>query len=311
VSTLPAYDRLYGAKRVLLLGAGGGYDVFGAVPLFAELRERGIHADFASVSFTALEALSGAVRHPAVDCLYRVDAACAVGTCYCPEAWLARWLGEAQSCPQPVWGLAKTGVRPLRRALSTLVADLGCDLVVLVDGGIDLILRGDETSLGTPSEDLATLGAAARLDVPFMATCIGFGTELREGIPHAQVLERIAELQRAGAFLGATSLVSTSLAGRAYRDALAFVRAGQADQRGTRIHDVIVRAMDGEFGGQVADEWVSPLASLRWFFDGPGLAASHLFLPHLETAETIWDVTNIIRACRKSMAVRPRTDIPI
>ena len=75
--------------------------------------------------------------------------------------------------------------------------------------------------------------------------------------------------------------------------------------------------MEGEFGavgqdgGTAADVWISPLAAIRWFFDVRGLASSHLFLEHLERTETIWDVTTVIRGCRKALDVRPRTAIPI
>jgi hypothetical protein len=182
---------------------------------------------------------------------------------------------------------------------------------VLADGGIDLTLRGDETSIGTPSEDLATLCAVRGLEVPSLAMCLGFGAELREGIAHAQVLERFAELQRTGGYLGAVSLSPSTDAGIAYRSALDFIASGQQDQRGSHIHHVIRGAMDGQFGGVTPDVWISPLAAIRWFFDARVLASSHLFLTHLEQTETIWDVTAVIRGCRKALDVRARTPIPI
>lgn len=308
---LPAYERLFAARRVLLLGAGGGYDVLGAVPLFSELRDRAREAHFASISFTALDALKGAEPDPLHPCLYRISGSAATEAAYCPEAWLSRWLEGTQQYKEPVWALSKVGVRPLRAALGALIERLNIDLLVLVDGGIDLALRGDETSIGTPAEDLATLCAAAGLNLPSMAMCIGFGAELREGIPHAQVLERFAELQRSGAYLGAVSLAPETAAGLAYREALAFIKAGQADQRGTHIQKVILAAMDGDFGGETPDVWVSPLAALRWFFDVRGMAAAHVFLSHLEKTETIWDVTAIVRGCRKALNARPRTSIPL
>lgn len=151
----------------------------------------------------------------------------------------------------------------------------------------------------------------AGLDVPSTAMCVGFGTELREGIPHAQVLERFAELQRLGAYLGAISLHASSPWGVAYREALAFVQAGQREQRGTHVHEVVSAAMDGRFGPDGPDVWISPLAAFCWFFDARGMAASHLFLQNLEGTESMWDVANVIRACRKALDVRDRTAIPI
>lgn len=177
MNDLPAYQRLFAAHRVLLLGAGGGYDVLGAVPLFVELRSRGIEAHLANISFTALQSLEGAEPDAVHACLYRISGSLATERCYCPEAWLARWLEEAQDYREPIWALAKVGVRPLLASLAALVRRLAVDLLVLVDGGIDLTLRGDETSIGTPSEDLATLCAAKDLDLPSMAMCIGFGAE--------------------------------------------------------------------------------------------------------------------------------------
>ena len=311
MSALPAHERLHAARKVLLVGAGGGYDVFGGVPLFVALRDRGIAVDFASVSFTALDSLSGARVDTEAPGLYSIDGSAAVETSYCPEAWLARWVEETQGHQRPLWGLKRCGVRPLRAALALLTRRLEIDLVVLIDGGVDLILRGDETSIGTPSEDLATLCAADGLGCPALAMCVGFGTELSEGIRHVQVLERIAELQRIGAFLGAMTLDRSTRAGQAYGAALDFVAAGQRDQRGSRIHGVIRAAMHGVFGSRAADDWVSPLATLCWFFDVRGLAASHLVLPTLEKTETIFDVTSIIRGCRKSIDVRPPANIPI
>ncbi len=293
------------------MGAGGGYDVLGAVPLFVQLRARGIEVHFASISFASLERLAGAVVDAQASCLFRVDGTAATTAAYCPEAWLSRWLEEAHGYGSPVWALRKVGVRPLRAALALLAERLALDMVVLVDGGIDLCLRGDETSIGTPAEDLVTLGAVAGLGVPALAMCVGFGSELREGIPHAQVLERIAELQRLGAFLGAETLHPGTTAGRAYQDALAFVLAGQAEQRGSHVHRVVAGAMRGEFGGATADVWISPLASLCWYFDVPPMAASHLFLKEIEDTETISDVTLLIRGIRKRLAIREPSAIPI
>jgi hypothetical protein len=57
------------------------------------------------------------------------------------------------------------GVRPLRAALAHLIQTVAADAVVQVDGGVDVILKGDETSVGTPAEDLppsVPLGADTR-----------------------------------------------------------------------------------------------------------------------------------------------------
>jgi len=308
---LPIAQKLRDSKRVLLMGAGGGYDILGAVPLFSALRAAGKTVHLAGVSFSPLARLQGCTAEREHPTLFAVEARAAVRDAYCPEAWLAKWALERHGSTEPVWGLAKTGVRPLRAALAHLVDRLGLDTVVLVDGGVDLILRGDETAIGTPAEDLASLRAVRGLPVESFVMCLGFGAEMREGIPHAQVLERIAEMERAGGYLGAISLSRSGAAGATYLDALAFVREGQADQRGTHIHHVVQSSMAGEFGGEEPDVWRSPLSAIAWFFSLRTVADSHAFAPRLDETESIWDVTVIIRACRQSLPIRDRTRIPL
>jgi hypothetical protein len=69
--------------------------------------------------------------------------------------------------------------------------------------------------------------------------------------------------------------------------------------------------MRGQFGATGPDTWVSPLASLCWFFSVPEVAGSHLFLKHLEQTETIWEVTARVRGCRSALAVREHSVIPL
>jgi hypothetical protein len=308
---LPAFERLRATRSVLLLGAGGGYDILGAVPLFVALRAQGKTVHLGGVSFTSLDALPGCRSDDAHACLFPVRGESAVSDRYCPEPWLARWL-SAGGHDQPIWALAKVGVRPLRAALADLVARLAADAVVLVDGGVDILLRGDETSIGTPAEDLASLCAVSGLDVPTrLIMCLGFGAEIRDGIPHAQVLERVADLQEKGGYLGAVSLHPRSGPGAAYLEALAFVGEGQRGQRGSHVQGTVRAAMLGQFGSTRSDTWVSALTALCWFFSVAEVARSHLFLSHLEPTETMWDVTARVRGCRSTMAVRERSSIPL
>jgi hypothetical protein len=167
------FDRVTFGKRVLLAGCGGGYDVLGAVPLWHALR-RDHEVHFASLSFSYLNGLD-ARQDAEVPNLYEVTERAATEKAYCPEAHLAKFVG------QPIWCFDKTGVRPLARAYRALVDRLGIDSIVLVDGGIDAVLRGDELSLGTPSEDLASLAAATMQGVPVTLACVGMTSELRDG----------------------------------------------------------------------------------------------------------------------------------
>jgi hypothetical protein len=299
------------ARRILVAGAGGGYDVLGAVPLLVDLERDGREVHLGSLSFTYLDGLPGARMIDDVGCLYDVTAAATSTTKYCPEAWLAAFLTERTGRTRSIWSFPKVGVRPLARAYAWLVRELAIDLIVLVDGGIDAILRGDETSLGTPSEDLTSVAAVHALGVPARIACLGLGAELRDGIPHEQAFARIAELTRAGGFLGAEAVVATTPRGALYRDAVTHVFAHQEGIKQSHVHKVVVAAMTGEYGTVAPHVWLSPLLAIHWWFELATVARTHLFLDQLADTESIWDVAARIEAIRRDVAIAPRTAIPI
>ncbi len=305
-------EHLGGARRVLLAGCGGGYDVLGAVPLAVELRAAGVAVDFANLSFSYLNALD-ARQDPDYPNLYEVTAAAASERVYCPEAWLAKWLdAEHPGEPHVVWSFDKTGVRPLARAYQALVERRGIDAIVLIDGGIDAILKGDEISLGTPAEDLVSLAAVTELpELPVAIACVGLSAELRDGIAHAQVFERMAELARANAYLGAAALVPKTPACDAYVRAVEYVFAGQMHQKRSHVHSVITRSLAGEFGTPAPHVWLSPLASMFWMFDAREVARTHCFLDFLRPTESIGEITLRVEGMRKGIAIRDRTTIPL
>lgn len=299
------------ARTILLAGCGGGYDVVGAIPLLHQLRGR-VRVELASLSFSYLNGLDAA-QDPTHPNLYEVTAKAATERAYCPEAWLARWLdAEYGGGAHRVWSFDKTGVRPLARAYAALIERLEIDAIVLIDGGIDAVLRGDETSLGTPSEDLVSLAAAtANPSVPVVLACVGLSAELRDGIQHAQVFERFAELARAHAYLGAEALIPRTPACDAYVRAVEYVFTGQMQQKKSHVHSVITRSLAGEFGGVAPHVWLSPLTSMFWYFDALEVARSHKFLAELRDTDSIWEVAARIEGIRKSLEVKPRTPIPL
>lgn len=183
LTTPPLFAALAGARRVLIAGAGGGFDVFAGLPLAVALWDQGVEVHLANLSFTPLELVDldcWAAPHVA---LIRPET---VGPDdYFPERVLARWLA-AQDLPSDVYAFPKVGVQPIRAAYRHLVDRLGLDAIVLVDGGTDILMRGDEAGLGTPVEDITSLAAVAALDVPVkLVTCLGFGIDSYHGVVDA------------------------------------------------------------------------------------------------------------------------------
>jgi len=235
---------------------------------------------------------------------------------YFPERTLACWL-EMQGHSPIVYAFEKVGVRPLREAYRTLCRALAIDAVVLVDGGTDILMRGDEAGLGTPEEDMASLAAAWRLEVPTkLVACIGFGIDAYHGVCHAHFLENVAALEREGGYLGAFSVSRHSAEGAAYLDAVTHACAA-TPRRPSIVNGSIAAAIRGEFGnaqftGRTSGSslFINPLMPLCFTFELDALAKRSLYLATLEGTETIFEVSARIEAFRQEVTPRPRQPIP-
>src|SRR5262245_5115395 len=158
---LPFFTELEEARTVLIAGAGGGFDIFSGLPLYFGLRAAGKQAHLANLSFSHLEAATGRKLAPAA---LEVTADSRVSAGYFPESHLCRWF-RGQGEEVPIYCFDRTGFQPLVQGYRAVVRHLGADTVVLIDGGTDSLMRGDEAGLGTPEEDVASIAAVDELGV--------------------------------------------------------------------------------------------------------------------------------------------------
>ncbi|MFD7628412.1 DUF1152 domain-containing protein [Streptomyces sp. NPDC059851] len=313
--TNPLFARLADAENVLVAGAGGGFDVYAGLPIALSLLHQGKRVHLANLSFSALAGLP-------LDAWVAPDVAAitpdtAPHQAYFPERTLARWL-KLHGYPSTVHAFPQLGVQPLRAAYRTLVERLGIDAVVLVDGGTDILMRGDEAGLGTPEEDLASVAALAALDdvVERLVVSVGFGVDAYHGVSHALVLENIAALDREGAYLGAFSIPRATREGALYLDAVAHAQH-QTPDHPSIVNGSIAAAVRGDFGDvrftertRNSELFVNPLMSLCFVFDLPGLAARCLYLDRIEDTHLIRQVSSRIAEFRDGIATRPARRIP-
>jgi len=309
----PIAARLDGTRRILIAGAGGGFDVFAALPLFLALQRAGKQVYLANLSFTYL---GGTSAERLGECLWRVDHSSKGEARYFPEKYLAEWL-HAQSLPSDVYSFEKVGVRPLREAYGYLAETLNLDTVILVDGGTDILMRGDEAGLGTPAEDMTSLAAVQRLPVETkLVTCLGFGIDAFHGVCHAHFLENVAALEQSGGYLGAHSLHLSMPEVALFRKAVLYAHE-RMPHRQSIVNGSIVSALEGQFGDfqrtartAGSELFINPLMSIYWHFDLAAVAERSLYLASLEGTESIFDVQLRIEAFQNTVVCRPRRTIP-
>jgi hypothetical protein len=311
---LPFFHELEEARTVLIAGAGGGFDLFSGLPLYFGLRAAGKQVYLGNLSFSHLEAASG--RRLAAAAL-EVTADSVVTASYFPEYYLCRWF-RCQGEQVAVYCFDRTGFQPLREAYRAVVSHLQADTVVLVDGGTDSLMRGDEAGLGTPQEDIASIAAVDDLDVPRKyLVCLGFGVDAFHGVCHAHALEAVAELTREGAFLGALSLTREMAEVRRYMDAAQAVCEAMPDTPSI-VCASILSALEGQYGDyhrtartRGSTLWINPLMAIYWCFHLGPVARRVLYLDDIKGTRTAWDLSEAIAAfCRRQTMVRERTAIP-
>jgi hypothetical protein len=140
--------------------------------------------------------------------------------------------------------------------------ELGCDLVLYVDVGGDVLAKGREPGLASPLCDAVMLAAAARAGSSLGSLGAVFGPGCDGELTGEEVLERVAELAAAGAWLGTWGLtpeVASEL------EAAAKVVPTEASLQAVRC----ARGETGETAIRAGRRRVhlGPVGALTFFFD--------------------------------------------
>ncbi len=268
---------LAAAARPLVIGAGGGGDVVGALAVAESCRLlHGAAPVVGGVTWerrpidprpgprTAAEIdgarqLSGPVLAAWPQTCVRGD-----GTLFA-ESHMSRFLGEETVLVDP-W----PGPVAVADALAVAMAELGCDLLVALDVGGDALAHGDEPGLGSPLCDAVMLAAADRVAArgrPVLGAVFGIGCDGE--LTPAETLDRLGEVAEAGGLAGVRGL--TGPVAERLEGALAEVPTEASAQA--------VRAFRGARGPTAIRDGrrtveLSAMAAATFFFDVPAALGS-------------------------------------
>jgi hypothetical protein len=292
--------------------------VFSGLPIYFTLREMGKTVYLANYSFTEFE-LASAFSQPEVlldGLVIGANGGITYPIPYFPECYLSQWFKAVRGEDVTVWMFNRTGAAPLAAGYAALVEHLKIDAIILIDGGVDSIMVGDELGSGTMVEDSITLAAVKNIDVPVkILACLGFGTEVEEALCHYNALANMASLAKAGAFLGGCALTPQMEVFQQYEAACRYVWE-QPNHMKSHISTRIIPAVHGEFGAyhmykaEWSDVFISPLMSLYWFFDVPAVTARNLLVPLIENGLTTQQAIMACMHMKNGLTLRARGKIP-
>lgn len=315
LATPPLFDALKDASRILFAGAGGGFDFYSALPLYFAFRNLGKEVFLANASFSDLSSFKAEAI--CEGCLaIRSDSE--TSTIYHPELSLARWFRE-QGEEVTIYAFeAQLGTRELGACYRALVERHEVDAVVLVDGGTDILMGGDEASLGTPSTDISSLVAVAALELDNLyLSCLGFGVDAFHGLCHYQFLENVAALSQAGGFLGVQSLQSGMPEVELYKAAIDFANKDMSFHPSI-VCNSIKSAIEGHYGDYHAtartknsELWINPLMTFYWNFELRAVFERCLYKDQILATDSLEETQSEIYKFRQGIEKRRAKDIPL
>jgi hypothetical protein len=205
---------LGGARRPLVLGIGGGGDVVGALATAEYARLYcGAEPVVGGVTWErrVVDPMPGPRRVDEIEGARELAPGVLAATAATrvresgvrfAESRLAELLGEEVLLVDP-----NPGPAAVAGGLGAAADALGCDLLVFVDVGGDVLAHGDEPGLSSPLCDAVLLAAAARLGDEGRPVLGGvFGAGCDGELTLAELDERFAELAAAGGLAGAIGL---------------------------------------------------------------------------------------------------------
>lgn len=293
---LPSITCLDNGKRVLIAGGGGGFDVYAGIPIAWELEKQGKLVKFANYSS---EQKGFDVRKSTEDDY--------------PEYMMCK----------DMYTLGREGVQIVKKGYEKIIDEHKIDTVILVDGGVDSLMRGDEEGAGTIFEDFISLSAVDALEgVEKLLVCLGFGVETEENLCHHHVLRNIATQAKNGSFYGSCSLTSDMEGFQEYKENC--LNAWKFNRK-SHVHTKIIPAVEGEFGNhhmydeidpkllvKESDEYfISPLMSIYWFFNLEGVVKENLLVKHLKNSSTFTDALMMFRQALPQLKKKSRKAIQI
>lgn len=311
--------KLEACNNILIVGAGGGSDVLCGLPLYYTFLKQGkkvhlanlTHTDFKTINEhtdpivleSALMGANSIIKAPSTNYI---------------EGYLSQYFKAALNEEKIVWMLNRTHVQELKKAFERLVDHLKIDAIVLVDGGIDSIMQGDEDGSGTMFEDTLTLAATKDIQLPKILACIGFGTEIEENVSHYRALENISNIIKQGGFYGNCSLVDYMNSFKFYKSACEYIWI-QPGHKKSHISTRIIPAAQGEFGNihtyagddEVTVEiCISPLMNLYWFFEADAAVYNNQIITHIEAVPNFYETIQAAVPRIKQIKTRTREPFP-
>jgi hypothetical protein len=311
------FEQLESSQNILIAGAGGGFDIFSGIPLYFNLKKQGKNVTIGNFSFTNLSKTTSKMVAP--NC-YQIKSGDMdlTGRSYFPEKYLSLWFGIHGEMPD-IYAFERTGVNPLKNVYKFLIKKHQIDTIILIDGGTDSLMFGDEEGLGTPQEDICSMAAVYRTGIKkqFLVS-VGFGIDEFHGVSHYRFLENVATLAKEGGYLGLFQLTKDMEEAILYQKAIEYVNSKMVGMESI-VSNSIISALEGNYGDyhktnrtKGSQLWINPLMTIYWCFDLRSVIQKNTYYLHVKDTDSMSDLNRALFEYRNSLKmIRESKPLPI
>lgn len=317
VNKIPLFQELEDSKSILIAGAGGGFDVFCGIPLYFSLINQGKKVVIGNFSFTSLAETNAELVYPYCYKIRAEDMDLTMRN-YFPEKYLKQWL-SAERFDTEVYGFERIGVNPLQKVYQYLIKEHNLDTIILIDGGTDSLMFGDEEGLGTPHEDICSMAAVYKsgIEKQFLVS-LGFGVDHYHGVSHFRFLENVAEIASGNGYMGCFQITKEMSEAKKYIEAVDYVNKRMRGFESI-VSNSIISALEGKYGNYHKTNrtngsrlWINPLMTIYWSFDLREVIKKIKYYDFIKDVNTIGEFNGKLAAYRSSLkGYRDKKQMPI
>ncbi|KAJ3450559.1 hypothetical protein M0813_00604 [Anaeramoeba flamelloides] len=293
-------------NKFLVCGCGGGFDVYSSIPLVSTLRSLGKTVEVGNLTFMRQIDTKSKLH----DQLYKVTSKTKEDPYYFPERDLVEYAKNILNEEWTIWVFAREGYKHVSQAYQALVDHLETECVIIVDGGTDSLMFGDEDRLGTPEEDIVSILSVADLKGPQCKVLIsvGFNVDSFHGVRGYQFLENVSSLIKTDGYWGLFQYYKDDPNVKKYIGALDYITKKR--ETNSIVNCSIVNSIEGGFGNDQRRMdyrtnssvlFINPIMSVCWCFDLLKVSERIMYKKQLKKTVTRLDVQRVIVKWRKKL----------
>jgi len=243
---------------------------------------------------------------------------------YAPEVGICQYLDETYPSTAPhflyAYNARLFSVPMLKSLYKSLVEKHSVDAFILIDGGTDSLMRGDESGLGDPIEDAVSVATVASLEglKAKILISIGFGSDRFNDVSDAASLRAVAELTKMGGFLGSVAVELNSPGHKSYKNCVEKIYSNQTFR--SVLTGMVLASTRGHFGYETPEEigyrgkqgrsFVWPLMCMLFSFDVDIVANRSYIVNWIKDEKTTDGCYGALYKGRKTVQVQGEENLP-